>query len=308
MDSISKKVFGSMNYDTYINMQNTIFFGGVGMHFINHLTIQEPAIATGITIAYLFNVYTLLGFKSRYTKDVTQINELYNEYIKNYNKLNKMFDFNDPVEIYAMYNYLLYKGYLSVNKEFKYGDEIARDIVFISGANTITGRGVCRHISATLTDILNDLEITASNVAVDDTFGNGNLIAKTIYKIVGNHIITLATKDDKHYFLDPTQHRILIRGENKKELVDDKGKFLISPLYIPYKEYIGNYISYKKQLKENCDNISLEEASKTVKSVEDLCSKNLDIFENFYSENHELYQEINEKLLNMKKRKFLSFK
>ena len=308
MTNINQKIFGSMNYGTYTTIQNAIFLGGVGMTAANYLTIQEPAINTAVTIAYIYNTYTLVGVCSHYTEDVTQVNGLYNEYIKNYNKLNKMFDFDDPVQVYAMFKYLLYKGYITVDRKFEFDTKIARDIPSILGTNIIAGTGVCRHISNMLTDILKNYGMNASNIVVYSPEEHYKSITKLAYTLVGNHMITLANKDNKEYFLDPTQERILLKSENRKELVDDKGKFSIAKICLPTLGRIGNFANMKKELKKNYDSISLEETKNTVKSVEDLCSKNLDIFENFYNENHELSEEINEKLMNIPKRKFLSLK
>ena len=101
-----------------------------------------------------------------HTKDVSQIRELYSYFINNYNKLNKIFDLNNPVEIYAMFNYLLYKGYLSKNKEFQFYDKETRNLKGLRGVDVITGKAVCRNISSMLTDILNEYGIQSNLLGV----------------------------------------------------------------------------------------------------------------------------------------------
>lgn len=107
-----------------------------------------------------------LSHGKNYAKDIIKIRELYQEFIKNYNKLNKAFDLSNPIQIYTMFNYLLYKGYLSKDKEFQFSGKQARDINCLIGTNVIIGQAVCRHISAMLTDILNDYGIESSQLGV----------------------------------------------------------------------------------------------------------------------------------------------
>jgi hypothetical protein len=65
-----------------------------------------------------------------------------------------------------MFNYLIYKGYLSSGKRFDFSSDQARDTKSIMGANVLTGKGVCRHTASMLADILNDSKIEAGVVGV----------------------------------------------------------------------------------------------------------------------------------------------
>ena len=47
------------------------------------------------------------------TKNIVEIKNLYQEFLNNYNKLNLLFEFKTPLEVYALYAHLLNDGYLS---------------------------------------------------------------------------------------------------------------------------------------------------------------------------------------------------
>lgn len=61
--------------------------------------------------------------------------------------------------------YLYRSGYLSVNHEFKYSNNMI-DFPLLNGVDVVRGRGVCRSISSMFTDICNSVGLTASNVSV----------------------------------------------------------------------------------------------------------------------------------------------
>ena len=170
-NSFFKELCSKVNYNTYDDMQKISFLMSFGITLVNDLMLKEKMFATnyydylaGFILSY--DVFLFVSNGKAYTKDIVQIRNLYDEFIKNYNKLNKIFDLNDPIQIHVMFTYLLYRGYLSCNKEFKFSDNQTKDLNEISGINIITGNGVCRHISTMLTDILNDYGIESSVLGV----------------------------------------------------------------------------------------------------------------------------------------------
>ncbi len=50
----------------------------------------------------IYYIYSEEERLSLHTKDIIEIRKLYNNLIKDYNKLNKIFDFQNPVEIYTL--------------------------------------------------------------------------------------------------------------------------------------------------------------------------------------------------------------
>lgn len=107
-----------------------------------------------------------LPFSNVCAGNINEIGDLYQEFIINYNRLNKVFDLNDPIQISTMFNYLLYKGYLSVGKRFEFLDQKIWDVDGLDGVNVIVGKAVCRHISAILGDILNNYGIESFQLFV----------------------------------------------------------------------------------------------------------------------------------------------
>ena len=296
----------------------------------------------------------LLAFSNgkNYTKDIVQIRNLYQEFLKNYNKLNKTFNLSDPIQIHTMFYYLLYEGYLSKDKDFQFSNKQARDIDYIYGANVITGQGVCRHISTMFTDILNDYGIQSNNLVVyfrnydvnvkiniidkpkytkEELINYArthiedeekyNLVMKVIERLVDeynksieislekvyekklfksflvNHMISYAFQDGKSYFLDPTNKSIYrMSKSNNHILYDDEYELKISPI---------NSILRLSRYSNNClinqyPSVSKEEEKMLIEETVKLCNKNIDIFENFYSENSDLYKDISSKVLKIK--------
>lgn len=257
-----------------------------------------------------------------------------------------------------MFNYLLYKGYLSKNKEFQFSGKQARDLKGLSGTEVITGKAVCRHISGMLTDILNGYGIESSQLGVysknysininileeqkhtkeelvnwvrmhitdeqtyefvmkliDELVDNRNqnieissemIDDKNILKRkVGNHAISFAFKDGKSYFLDPTQTRIYRMKESNEGTLydsecDDIPMRLISSIVLNDSK---DYLQMKKRLSNPGLSITAEEEQALVKATLDKCKNNMDIFEQFYVDNYELYDDISSKVLNIRKHK-----
>lgn len=356
------KMCCNIDYNTYRKLQIASCLSTLGLAVTNELISSTPvatnsmnALAYTTGAAFLMMTFT----KGReHTKDIAQIKELYNCFLNNYNKLNKIFDLNNPVEIYTMFNYLLNNGYLSRNKEFQKSDSQSRDVRGLLGAEVVTGQAVCRHISGMLTDILNVKGIESSQLGVylkTICFGvnflkepkytvdeliewveTNNLIDQKAYefamdviaelvivqnqgvefsaefiddknilaRIIGNHAITFAYKDGKKYFLDPTQSRIYRMDDLKGTLYDSKYNdiqmhFLSSialngPLFYP---------KIKKRLSESNSNILEEEEEQMVKATLEKCENNMDVFEQFYTDNSQLYDDISDKILSIKKLK-----
>ena len=164
-----QELLNNIDYDTYKIISRVLGISTIGTSisantiFTNHKTLNNSleALSVILFITYYYFYFT----KNKYeTKDIKEIKIIYKEFLNNYNNLNKTFDFKDPIEIYTMYNFLLYKGYLSINKKFDFTNKAARDITLLLGTNIITGKGVCRHIAPLLTDILNTNNISACNL------------------------------------------------------------------------------------------------------------------------------------------------
>lgn len=359
-----KRLCGYIDYNTYGNLQNILFTSSLGLSIASEFvpeysSLYNPTEALSYVSLAAFIGLTYSNCKN-YSKDLNQIRELYQEFIKNYNKLNKTFNLNDPVQINTMFSYLLYEGYLSKDKEFEFSSKQARDMANLGGANIITGKGVCRHISSMLTDIMNDYGIQSNQLGVCSM--NYNIKIKilneqkytkeelhnwcrthitdentysfiiklidafidknkqnielsyeiedeknSIKKIVGNHAISVAFKDGKTYFLDPTQSRIyrMIEDGNGVLYDDECDNIPIRTTGTFVLNEIKDFYTLKQSLSKPCQYISKEEEKEMVKNTLEICNGNMDIFEQFYNQNSELYNDISSKILKIKKRKFL---
>lgn len=364
MESKFTKIWNSVDYGTYEKIQDNLVRVGILSAISGAFTQQYPILYNSLqniwymsTIAYFS---FLLSNAKLHTKDIKEIRTLYQQFIKNYNKMNKDFELKNPIQIYTMFNYLLYKGYLSKGKEFQFSGEEARDIPAIYGTNIILGKGVCRHISSMLKDILNDYGIEAYNLGCYSRTYNVNInITKQqeysydelrewvkkhvidertncflnalidemekqkkfaefsykqeedknlIKKMVGNHLICCSRYNGEDYYLDPTQTRIYRLNTDFNTLFDSEkdSDMKIKQTATIFSNNVKEYIEMKKMLLNPNPSISIEEEQELVLTTKNLCKENMDIFEQFYNDNSEIYDELSNCLIKIRKNKYAS--
>lgn len=104
-----------------------------------------------------------------------------------------------------------------------------------------------------------------------------------LQSIIGNHLITISEYNDKVYYLDPT---------NNKFLTKDNSSIIINKKFIKFNLNKRRNIKriMQKEEKTYAKNL-MEEINTHI-----ICGENIDMFENFYSENKEKYEEINNKM------------
>ncbi len=345
MENKFKQLCGLVDYNTYNKIQKFFECFSLGMILPNYLfLLQYPNSYNPIFNLMCLSFVTFLGLEYshgiEYTKDIKQIKSLYQEFITNYNKLNKIFNLNDPIEIHTMFNYLLYKGYLSVSKSFEFSDQEARDINGLYGANVIVGKSVCRHISVMLTDILNNYGIESyplcvfqwevyskeelikwvqANITDVETY---SFLIEFIEKILdnknqslelsiemsedkskiknSNHKITLSFKDGKSYYLDPTNNQIYRVSQNDTDVLYSDG--VKAKIILSSSNKSKDISIIKDRLSQQYPSVSKEEEKQLIEQTTRVCNGNMDIFEQFYTENRELYSDISSRVLNIKKR------
>lgn len=314
-NELLKNIINNIDYKTYIKIQKIIKFSGVGLFSLSATTDSKFSdLCKALSLMIVIYGETL-SREREFTSDYNKIKIEYQEIVKNYNKMNKLFNLNDPIEIYTMFNHLLYNGYLSVNKKFEYYKK-ENDIDSKLGVNIITGQGVCRHISSLLTDILNDYGIEAYNLIVyiskeKEISLKGNdvieLVKKLIntiqekrFEIYGNHAISYAFYDNKSYYLDSTNKFIGTMDQNKT-IICDNYKFVPKFKMLKYINDKNQYLKVKQRIIDSYPSISKEEEKILIDKTINICDDNKDIFEKFYNENKEIYQEINAKVLKLKK-------
>ncbi len=161
--------------DSCAELHNQKEIGEVVLYFLMNIglaklgySILDQSLLLGTTIVSLMiaPIPARIVPKIIENKDIKKVLVLYKEFLKNYDKLNRTFKLDNPVEIYAMFNYLYTNGYLSKNKTFEATEKEAVDVRKLFGTEVIKGKGVCRHLSAMLKDILNEHGINASQISV----------------------------------------------------------------------------------------------------------------------------------------------
>lgn len=216
---------------------------------------------------------------------INEIQKIYDEIIRHYSKLNEVFDFNNPVEIFVLYVYAVEKGYLSFHHNFEYGqtdDEAEKEILGLSGVEIILGHGVCRHFSGMLNDIFKESGVDSKKCYVfsDDES------KKNLY--IPNHVIVTTEKDGLTYLLDPTNYITFKPSDSKS-------------IYVSGDDYI--YINPYERLKlgKNLEFSSREDDETQMNKSKKICSENRDILKSFYKDNKDLYEEIVQKKLSLQK-------
>lgn len=261
------------------------------------------------------------------TEDYKQIKILYNNVVSNLANFLKEQNITDPAEIFVAYQFMFRNGYISYNHNFNY-DYDMKDLRKLGGADVIRGTGVCRSISAFLTDLYKEMGYDSFNLLVNanDTILENidkqgdypkwkinkktNKLVKIISKSTefanfSNHLITAVEKDGKIYVFDPTNDALLIKGKNNKLILPNgkKGRMKIACI-VNCMEYVnGNLGNLKltpqiyKQLKN--DTIDYEDYQKIYKNTLNYIKNNVLLFEEFYHNNESLYSELFEKINNV---------
>lgn len=229
-------------------------------------------------ITYLF---LILSSPEHYTKDVEDIVSIYEDIVKSYVKLNDKLELKSPIDINAGLTFALNNGYLSYNKHFKYCTDNNKDILRSLGTETITGLACCRHIATLLNDILQEKNIKSYTIPALMKKDSADI--SFLQSIIGNHLITISEYNDKVYYLDPT---------NNKFLTKDNSSIIINKKFIKFNLNKRRNIKRIMQKEEETYAKNLMEEINT----HIICGENIDMFENFYSENKEKYEEINNKM------------
>lgn len=361
-NNLFKRMCGKIDYSTYGTIQKSLFASTYGILLVRLLlTNRYPEVVTPMdTLSYstFFSSILMSIDSGRYTNNITEIKKLYNEFINNYNRLNKIFALNNSIEIYTMFYYLADRGYLSKNRELLFSIDNVKDLFELEGAEILTGKGVCRHRAAMLADILNDYKIDAGVLGVctndyDVKIGvldqpkytreelvqwvESHIVDKNIYdtlmenielaaifganieietvvtkphslfeRLSGNHAICFAYQNGKNYFLDPTQIKVYRMSDtNKKVICDDLRDINIKIFPSIMFNSFSEYLKMRRNILEQNPTVSKEEEKEMNMEILNLCNNNLDIFEKFYNDNKELYDEVSDKLSNIKRIKTL---
>lgn len=258
------------------------------------------------------------GWMEFVAKEHKEIKTNYEEIIHSAGDLFKTVEVsNNPVKSFALYVYLYRNGYLSCNHKFCYSFS-CKDFARLTGADVITGKAVCRGISSMFTDICKENGMDASNVPVkvnpkrfnglqelcptDLRSENVNSFEEIFSKIspyipLGNHVTTHLAHNGIKYDFDPTND-IFLTEKNGRLYISDSSKYYISHDrifgFIPL--LLGQFnfdIRCGLGIKDtNLPTITHDEYVKLYQEALKMIKDNLDVFEKFYQENNDRYQEI----------------
>lgn len=321
-----RQLLKNANYNKWkkilANTRSISSLSAVSSYILALITQDNLYISIG-TLALLLCRELTIKKPELYTSEINEIYDMYNSIIKEYAKLNSELELTNPVTISTILSKAIYDGYLSIDKSFGYSTKNHNDINRFLGNDIIKGTGCCRHIASLLNDVFHESEIKSYTLPVilknckvnfskekileildnidcnisdsieyESIFEEIELATNLtpIQKSVGNHLITLAEYNDKIYYLDPTNQTFFepnIYGiSNYRDSHID--------ISLSFVKNRNKRHEIKQTLKKPCasynDNL-LTEISAT-KKYED----NLDLFEQFYKNNHDTYETINEKV------------
>ena len=216
---------------------------------------------------------------------------LYKKFLLNYRDLNNSLGLKKPMDIFALYSDLLDQGYLSLDESGEMGCTLYSDIesnILTRAAPFVFTGYVSSHAAAEmLSDILLNNEIMASTLAVKFDC------------IVSNHVIVAAIDNDKKYFFDPMNYMaFLMRLDDPNTLFCyDEELFVGNIDYYSLMNVITDRRLVDEALYGDYPCANLSDFNKTVKKIEYIFDNNIDVFEQFYNENVELYEEASDKVL-----------
>ena len=243
--------------------------------------------------------------KNEQLKEFKEIKDIYNNIIKNYLELNLMLNINTPIEIFSFYILTLYNGYLSKTDNFIYLDNEDKLIncIKLKGADVLNGYGVCRHISAMLKDIYDNMGI---NNEILPIYLNQEKIKKKIF--ISNHVINIVTDKNRTILVDPTNSMIWEKvGKQYLMHINEEN---INIAQIPVQFDILNYNDYNINILKNIKNMlsrtsfSTKEDVVLLENTFDIFYKNSNNLKQFKNENIKYYSEVTERL-NILKSKIL---
>lgn len=127
-------------------------------------------------------------------------------------------------------------------------------------------------------------------------------------RILGNHEICVVNVNDSMLYMDPTNGCILARNKDEIAINDFKIKVMKFGTLFAMSKFVGDseindlpkiFASKKSLMSTTSQMGSIEKCREALKT----CKESTDVFETFYTENLELYREINAYAQHMKIRK-----
>ena len=242
------------------------------------------------------------------------LKKVYQELVRNVSCFFKQLGVVKPVEILALYSYLIKNGFLSFDHRFYYRKDVD-DCLYLLGVNVVYGGGVCRHITSFLTDIYKELGYSSYNISmvseeleslsrqnyyVVNVSNNKSFISKLVkrmrtiyYQSFYNHLITLVNDQNGSLFMDPTNDVVLFVNNYKKVLPVLGERASLDCNYLSF--FNDEEISYFSSLLIPTDLDSIVKVKDDYNKIWDLALEYHNLFEYFYYDCMSLYEDIMDK-------------
>ena len=240
----------------------------------------------------------------------------YYEIIENTAKLCHELNIKDQFSVFIIFNYLLWNGYFSEDKNYFFSKEktIYQSIYF--AMSIMTNYGVCLNNSHMLCDLFKKLEYKSAivegylsnnlklnynlNIKAKSADEKNNIIPnikETFFDFLtkkSNHACVLNLEDNNPYIFDSTNNCIFYLKNTKAPILSGRGYFKptndsTTPWYI------------KEKLEKNTTVASNINIGNFFKENVDLCNKNLNLLDDFYDENYESIKLISKYVKSLKK-------
>lgn len=175
--------YNTIDEKTYKNIKEISYLTGITLFNLELYTMnsipQIFSVLLGISSSLLIETGIYMGKYGRggilKTKTGKELEELYQEFLKNYCQFNNFFELDNPIQIQIMFSYLLEEGYLSYHKSFNFKNS-SESFHWLDGTRVIEGQAVCRHISSMFKDILQTLGFSAYKLPVHITKAEKNIL------------------------------------------------------------------------------------------------------------------------------------
>lgn len=175
--------YNTIDEKTYRNIKEVSYLTGLALFNLELYTMnsipQIFSVLLGISSSLLIETGIYMGKYGRggilKTKTGKELEELYQEFLKNYCQFNNFFELDNPIQIQIMFSYLLEEGYLSYHKSFNFKNS-SESFHWLDGTRVIEGQAVCRHISSMFKDILQTLGFSAYKLPVHITKAEKNIL------------------------------------------------------------------------------------------------------------------------------------
>ena len=175
--------YNTIDEKTYKNIKEISYLTGITLFNLELYTMnsipQIFSVLLGISSSLLIETGIYMGKYGRggilKTKTGKELEELYQEFLKNYCQFNNFFELDNPIQIQIMFSYLLEEGYLSYHKSLNFKNS-SESFHWLDGTRVIEGQAVCRHISSMFKDILQTLGFSAYKLPVHITKAEKNIL------------------------------------------------------------------------------------------------------------------------------------